>query len=220
MSTTHSGRLLLPQNYGVPLLHDIAIQSGRIPRFAGACRVHWTLLHHLITCSELGRNLFGIKHPSTLGLLLLLHDSDEIATSDIPTQWKAPEQRRLVDPLQARVLETYMGRLPDPTERTICKRVDLLALTAEAIVVGPPGVLEHSGLNAYADAQPAGMLERATSIVNDVQRALWALHHTMLGTGSSGVWWYLRLLRGAGVRNVFGEALEPPPEHQTAEKSA
>jgi hypothetical protein len=224
MSTTLTGRLLLPQNFAVPRLHDIAVQSGRIVRFSGAAHMppspihgtprmypahgHWSVLHHLRVCHDLLHALVP-DFPLLLMLRLLLHDSDEVATSDVPTLWKAPEQRLLGVGLQGRIYLTYSGQPCTPEEYRAVKRLDLLSLRAEMEVVGPPGILHHSGFESYPfdndEVETAVAIVRATVAVAPNPLSCCDLHAPL-------VRWYLRALNGAGVRNPWGEDLLLPDE--------
>lgn len=147
MTTTRSGRLLAPRNYGVPTLHDIAVQSARIPRFAGAHRApYWSVAHHLLVVSDALRTIMQALDHEPLMAVALLHDADELATSDVPTLWKPPELREAAQALRDNVYREYVGRLPTQAEDDAIKAVDRAALWAEGKVVGPPGVLVHAGL--------------------------------------------------------------------------
>lgn len=148
MTTTYTGRLLTPRNYGVPRLKDVAVQSARLPRFAGATRVPlWTVAHHLTVVESLMEMM--INPSRELMAFGLLHDADEVATSDIPTLWKPDNLRAEANKLKARVYRFYIGREPEPGEAEVVTAIDRLALAAEAYGVGPPGVFLHAGLDGY-----------------------------------------------------------------------
>lgn len=218
MSTTVSGRLLLPRNFGVPLLHDIAIQSGRLVRWGGSCTIHWTVLHHLFVCSTLveemkaiGMNLGGVLFTPDSELVALLHDAEEIATNDVPSQWKSQEFREQADALQSRVYATFMARQPTAHERIMNKAVDLLALTAEARSICPPTALHASGLDCYVCPWGEQWVVRAIEIIRQVHAAAPSWVHTMDGLHSTLVLWYLRELERFGVRNAYNEDMQPTP---------
>jgi hypothetical protein len=217
MSTTVSGRLLLPRNFGVPLLSDIAIQSGRLVRWGGSCTIHWTVLHHLFVCSTLveemkaiGMSLGGIRFGAEAELIALLHDAEEIATNDVPSQWKSKEFREQADALQSRIYATFLCRQPTSTERVMNKSIDLLALVAEARSVCPPAAIVASGLDCYVCPWGEQWVARAVEIVKQVHGAAPSWVHTMDGLNSTLVLWYLRELERFGVWNAFGENLRPP----------
>jgi hypothetical protein len=220
MSTTQSGRHLLPHNYGIPSLHDIAIQSGRLVRFTGACRVHWTVLHHLFVCRALvdlcdrwgAETVWSadVERTDASALITLLHEPDELATNDVPSPWKTVEHRRMVDPLQQRTYGAYLGRVPTEAERAFNKFIDMLSLVAEMIEVGPPGSLEYSGLAHWAPVfDRHGMLPGARHIVKGAHATAPLEIHTMRGLDSTLVLWYLRELEASGVRNPYNENLNP-----------
>lgn len=178
MSTTYTGRFLVPRNYGVPALLDIAVQSARMARFAGAHRVPlWTVAHHLTVMEALVNIFFG---PNTgapeprpgdqvhapLRAFALLHDADEVATNDVPSLWKPPALREDASRLLRRVFQHYVGRQPSGPEADAVKRVDRLALTAECNIVGPPGVSQGAGLFSRTDA-----VEVAEQVVDEVRHA-------------------------------------------------
>ena len=212
----------MPQNYGIPSLTDIAFQSGRIVRFSGACRVHWTVLHHLFVCRTLVDVLYeaaqgpcpvceqaeGCTCRGRLTLCCMLHDAEEVATGDIPSLWKTAEQRAQVKPLQGRVFQAYVGQVPSSDESKFIKAVDRLALVAECVVVGPPGVLEHSGLASWADTMgDKHLLDAAQHIVRAARSTAPEERDTMRGADSSLVRWFLREMHVGGAQNPFAERL-------------
>lgn len=174
MTTTYTGVLLLPNNYGVPSPTDLAVQLGRLPRFAGATRVWWSVLHHIRFCHKLWALHPACSHlkssqPFTeieVARALLLHDADETASSDVPTLWKPPELRAWARRLQERTFLAYMGSIPGPAVMEYVKRIDLLALRMEAELVGPPGVLVHSGLGR--GNYPDGVRDRAMTAMKEI----------------------------------------------------
>lgn len=158
MTTTYTGRLVTPTNMGVPHPRDMAVQLGRIPRYAGATVGWWSVLHHLYTCSQLvqqvatrdvllveGRADLGLVSTEVKELAVLLHEIDEVCTGDVPTPWKPIEFRRQSDPLQARAYTCYMGFNPGPSLRAYIRHVDELALYGEMETVAPNGCMQHSG---------------------------------------------------------------------------
>jgi hypothetical protein len=201
MSTTQSGRLLLPRNFAVPSLTDMAVQLGRIERFGGGARTWWTVLHHLHLCDAI---CIKTGLPNATRLVLLLHEADEVATGDIPTLWKTDDQREAVVALQRRAFEAYTGRLPTATEADTCKQIDLLALRLEMEAVGPPNVLDHGGLRGHpVDGESlkwglARVVETATHYPFQPYR-----HNRNAPLAK----WYLSTLMECGVRNPDKEAV-------------
>ena len=171
MTTTFSGAFLLPNNYGVPSPTDMAVQLGRIPRFAGATGPWWSVLHHIRLCVLLWRDSAHDLLPlqsKEVELLILLHEADECATGDVPTLWKSDSMRKDAAKLQARTFRAYLGR--DPNERALehVKIIDELALRIEAEQVGPSGVLVHSGLaRAYRPEEVARGHQHIGSILGE-----------------------------------------------------
>jgi hypothetical protein len=189
MCTTYSGRALFPSNMGVPTLDDMGIQLGRIARFAGATTVWWSVLHHVRVGIALLEH--GIVKPNTLHLnqeFFFLHDGNELATSDIPSTWKHEAIRPALDKLQNRIYLRYVGHLPGTYHARWIKEVDLLCLGAEMMVVGPPNVLQHSGIEL--DTLPEGMLKNATEVVREVVGRYHGPMSSAVPSGALVNWWH------------------------------
>lgn len=137
---------------GAPTLTDIALCLGRIPRFGGATRRWWSVLHHSLVCHRIAA-LLSEATPYFL-LYALLHDAHEAVTGDIPAFWKTPDMSRLQDELDERIGKQLGFRKPTDVERRLVKSLDTVALRAEAWVVGPPvatryiarGMRGHEGI--------------------------------------------------------------------------
>lgn len=198
MTTTYTGRLLMPSNFGVPSPLDIAVQLGRMPRFAGATRVWpWSVLHHTCACYRYAVTMDFM--PQLLGMVLL-HDAEECATGDIPTTWKTNEIRELQSRLSDHILYVYTGgasenMLITPAAIRALREIDMLMLAAEMNVVGPPGVQEHSGFayNYLRSVVPSN-LRKAEEIVSKVSFEFGALSDSQKPDGEL-VKWFLEALR-------------------------
>lgn len=169
MATTYTGRLLTPTNFGVPSPLDMAVQMGRLPRFAGATRAWpWSVLHHVNACYRYA--LLAGKSDRSIDMLLL-HDAEECATGDIPTTWKTEDIRSMQHRLSEKIFQIYLGPKWgkhgfDVSHRKSVSVVDFVLLVAEMEVVGPPGVLAHSGLDC--SGLPVMSVDGAMEIVREV----------------------------------------------------
>jgi hypothetical protein len=155
MATTYTGRLVTPGNFAVPSPLDMALQRGRMPRFNGATRHWWSVLHHIrcmVGLAQLRAPGTAVKvvsddyfHDQALAAILL-HDAEESMSYDIMTTWKCGEQRSLERKLEAKIYEAYVGPGVLEAYEDHIKHLDRVSLFAEMIVVGPPLVIEHSGI--------------------------------------------------------------------------
>jgi hypothetical protein len=172
MATTYTGRLVTPGNFQVPSPLDLAVQRGRMPRFNGATRHWWSVLHHVAV-------MYGLAQAWEPGLepgqntrkdlwlaSLLLHDGEESMTYDTQTTWKTAQQRELEHKLEAKIYEAYLGRGALQEHVGDIKRLDRQALFAEMLVVGPPGVVQHSGISSIMD-QPNNLEKDVVRMVLD-----------------------------------------------------
>jgi len=128
---SYTGRKVGPA-YDAPCLVDVAVQLGRICRFAGACRRFYPVLLHSFVVADL--------LPEHLKIYGLLHDATECAIGDIPSPWKPDEMRKLEGILFDQLLHSLGVSLPSAAERAEIKRADIEALRGEAWTVGPPGL--------------------------------------------------------------------------------
>lgn len=138
---TYTDRVLLPEpciaDDAVPSLLDIAVSLSRQPRFGGHTRRWWSVLDHLLFCDAL------VSRPGiakTVRLALLLHDAHECVTADVPTDAKSPALRMLQADLDRALMNRYFpgGYGAYYAHRETVKQIDMIALKAEAVVVGPP----------------------------------------------------------------------------------
>lgn len=133
-----------PQFNGVPGLTDIALGLGRMPRFAGQTRRWWTGLHHSLVCCAIGEALAPAGRSSDrLALLCLLHDAHEAITGDVPAFFKSKELSAWQEEIDERLFKAF-GLWPiSLEEHEFIKKVDNIALRAEANVLGPPNIMCH-----------------------------------------------------------------------------
>lgn len=144
---TYTGTRIEPENRfdgkysdAPPNILDIGVALGRMPRWAGATRVWWSVLHHSLLVSEI---IARRKGSERLQLLGLLHDAHEAITGDVPAFWK---------PIALKTNQMRLDRLirdgfdiDDPTEAEdeLVKEADEIALRLEAEALGPVGILAH-----------------------------------------------------------------------------
>ncbi len=142
---TYTDRVVLPVGTP-PGVIDIAVSLSRQPRFGGHTRRWWSVLDHLLFVDKLAASTDPRRlclSPAQLPLLrlaLLLHDAHEAITSDVPTDAKGPDLRRLQTALDRVIADRYFpgGWTAYESWETDVKEFDRLALVAEAHVVGPP----------------------------------------------------------------------------------
>lgn len=207
MATTYTGRLLMPTNFGVPSPLDIAVQLGRLPRFAGATRVWpWSVLHHTVACLKYAYE-FGAMSQFELALLAL-HDAEECATGDVPTTWKGTETRTWQDRLSGRLFRRYLrweekGNSPQYVADSLeqVKKVDTLLLVAEMYEVGPPLVLSHSGFDCHGLYN--SNLEAARGVVRQVAYDFSRPGDSQYEYGSLVLWYLMQLRVLSAVPAMF-----------------
>lgn len=83
----------------IPPVADFVVQLGRIPRFAGATVVPWSVLGHCYFCNRLACRDY--KNRIDVSIACLIHDFGEILTGDIPSPFKNPE----IKPKELRFVE-------------------------------------------------------------------------------------------------------------------
>lgn len=114
---------------GVPSLEDIGQGLGRIARFAGQIREWYPVLAHVLTVAAI--------MPPQYAIFGLLHDAPEAITSDVPTPWKAAEQREIEHVLYERMVKAYGFPWPIPEHiQHEVEKADYAALIAEAYAFG------------------------------------------------------------------------------------
>lgn len=142
---TYTDKVVLPVG-NAPSPLDIAVSLSRQPRFGGHTRRWWSVLDHLLFVDDLAtltdprRLCLSPDQLPLLRLALLLHDAHEAITTDVPTDAKGPDLRSLQDRLDHVIAGRYFpgGWTAYESWEMDVKEFDLLALVAEAHVVGPP----------------------------------------------------------------------------------
>jgi hypothetical protein len=144
VTLTLSGRIVRREGNLAPTLRDIGVALGRIPRFAGHARYHWTVLHHSLAMGTMAEALdLRSGRPEMARVLgALLHDAHEAVTNDIPTPWKNSDNRIDQYLLDKMIFKEHLNMLPPalwPVERREeIHEWDRQLLAAEALLVGPP----------------------------------------------------------------------------------
>jgi hypothetical protein len=139
---TYTDRVVLPK-VASPSLMDFAVSLSRQPRFGGHTRRWWSVLDHTLFCDELVK---AEQKPSEtyplreLRLAMLLHDAHEAITCDVPTDAKGAGLRALQADLDIVIMDRFYPEGMRGYRRWTAnvKHYDLVALIAEAQVVGPP----------------------------------------------------------------------------------
>jgi hypothetical protein len=145
---TYTGQKVTPEG-GVPILEDIAWQLLHVCRYAGACRVNYTVGIH----SMLVADFVAHTHPE-LEFPALMHDGTESCVGDIPKPFKYQEMRQIEDILGDRIWEQFGLPQLDEAAHVIIKRADIRALCAEAALIGPPGLVEDGTKNGWYEHRP------------------------------------------------------------------
>ena len=142
---TYSGIFVSIENDNAPTLVDIAVQTGRITRFAGATNRWWTVLHHHLAAGLLVQYQLEETDPQfyETQLAAYLHDAHEAITSDIPRDWKPPEVNDYQRKLDVRIYKSL--NMPPPTHEVhlTVKAVDNALLVAEASQIAADGITRH-----------------------------------------------------------------------------
>lgn len=138
---TYTGNEVNPSNDKSPHLADIAVQLGRIVRFAGGLDPWWSVLHHLTVCKEILRYEKKYHELTDEGqklaqLHILLHDAHEMVTSDIPKPWKCQGNRDAQENIDVRIFAHFNIPEPKGVIKELIKTVDLKALRAEGYTLG------------------------------------------------------------------------------------
>lgn len=169
---------------GTPTSEDIAVQSGRVCRYAGS--VWMPLLAHLVFVGLLAYK----RSKSTSNLAWgFLHDAHEIVTSDIPSPFKCDCIRVEQKAIDERLMAQY-HLAPKNIDFALIKECDIIALDIEAVELGLPG---------FADTEIRYSTNRRLHIHNDASDV--ALFHRILDSP-----FYTDTIRGkisGGVARFF-----------------
>lgn len=130
---------------GCPSIESIGVSLGRIVRFCGHTYLPYTVLGHSLTVA-------GIM-PEHLAIGGLLHDTQEIMFSDVPTPMKSQVARNRERTVQERI---YIGLgVPWPASEEMTAAIeeaDHVALVAEANVLQHAGCIAQWGTEYDAEA--------------------------------------------------------------------
>ena len=119
---------------GAPSLEDIAWQLLHVCRYAGACRVNYTVGIHSMLVADFV--------PMDLEFHALLHDGTESCIGDIPKPFKSNEMKNIENILMARIWEQFGLEPLEGYNQEVIKHADIRALCAEADLIGPPGLVQ------------------------------------------------------------------------------
>lgn len=139
---TYSGNRVDLDGEGAPTIKDVAVHLGRIPRFAGATKGWWTVLHHSI-CAERIVRAYLMEHdlPShdtaRCRLEALYHDAHESLTGDVPAPFKGEEMKSFQTRFDRRIWEDTLGLEWKP-KPAIVGWADRALLATEGRILGPP----------------------------------------------------------------------------------
>ena len=160
MHTISGKRFELGTTYA-PSIEDVAIGLARIPRWAGATVRPWSVLQHSLAASALAERPQGGRGQ----LYALWHDCEEMATGDIPTPFKTPDQRELGEELRRWMYEQTLGfPYPNTGIQEAVKRFDDEVRLAELYCLCHPRAWDWS------------LTERAPQMENfDAADAVWDL---------------------------------------------
>lgn len=167
---TYTGQKVTPEG-GSPILEDIAWQLLHVCRYAGACRVNYTVgIHSMLVADfvvQMGYPLF--EFPA------LLHDGTESCVGDIPKPFKSNEMRGIEDILEARIWKHFELPMPSPYAHRIIKEADIRALCAEASLIGPPGLVEDGIKNAWYEHREDD-IQRLKEYLSKYKVHAWGIH--------------------------------------------
>jgi hypothetical protein len=150
---SYSGRLVTFES-GAPSINDVAVQLGRICRFAGGTHIFWSVLCHSMVVADL--------LPKHLQIHGLLHDAGESVFSDIPSGFKSElihTQEEIV--LKRIYLEAGIAWMND-TDRELVKRADRRGFLGEVSTVAPLGYRNNFKRDPQAERLVSAYLNRYT----------------------------------------------------------
>lgn len=154
---------IIPKDDRVIPLIDLAVRTGRTPRYGGACRAEWwSVLHHSIAMYRLIQFVERPRSHSGRALLLyaLMHDMHEAATGDIPSPFKTEAVRELQSELDQRFYNDTLSVEPPGEEvRKLIKVYDKYLLTAEGYALGPTYWPELFGPQESVHPEATGMVQ-------------------------------------------------------------
>lgn len=187
-----------PGGEGAPVLVDIAVQTGRQPRFAGATTRFWSVLLHLFVTRLVTKEL--LLGDLDAQLYALMHDDHEGTLGDQPSPFKLPEYSSFCEEVSGRIRTEY--RIPGPSSEAveIVKYADRLALLAEARTLTP----NHEW--ALTDDPDEEDLVQGTMILVADVMAEYPDYEDVLEEGGRAVQDWI-MLASAMIEAVTGEAV-------------
>lgn len=124
----------------IPSWTDLAVQLGRMPRFAGRTVPVWTVLHHSLVVEAIGASMVAERPKrirENLSLYMILHDDHEAFTGDIPTPFKTDSIRQTQAEISRQIRAKYGIPEPPPRYKSLVKEADERSLAAEATLLVP-----------------------------------------------------------------------------------
>lgn len=187
-----------------PDILSIAVALGRMPRWAGAGRVWFSVLHHLLLVARLMRLH---KHSDRMILLGMLHDAHEAVTGDVPAFWKPVSLKVWQRHLDTRIYDFLGIDPPTEDEEETIAEYDELSLRLEAEIVGPVSALVH-----IAPADPKLLDERY--IVHGIRNTWPAPNDSADGPSSPLVLAFLKEFATV-IRSGSASPVDQTPQSQT-----
>jgi hypothetical protein len=180
MYFTYTGNQVSPSG-GAPSLEDIAWQLLHVCRYAGACRVNYTVGIHSMLVADLV--------PLPLEFQALLHDGTEACIGDIPKPFKLDSMKEIEDILVARIWEQFGLKPLMGYDYELIKKADIKALCAEAALIGPPGLVAE-GINLGWYKYDNDVVERLKYYLSKYKVNAWGM-----GEGDAAQWDFLSRAR-------------------------
>jgi hypothetical protein len=136
------------REFGAPSIRDIAVQSMRLCRFAGASGVFYPVGVHLLLVADL--------LPLELEHHGLLHDAAEVCVNDVPRPMKTKGQRAVEHRVLRRIYHALGLSLPTPEQDALIHAADIRAVNVEGVSI--------AGSRGFAETQP-GITEDKDAMV-------------------------------------------------------
>jgi len=182
---TYTGNIVEPSG-GAPSLEDIAWQLLHVCRYAGACKVFYTVGIHSMLVADL--------LPAGLEFQGLMHDGTESCVGDIPKPFKSNEMKQIEKILMTRIWEQFGYRPMHELEEKQVKTADIRALCAEADLIGPSGLVED-GINQGWYKHDAQAVDRLKYYLQRYKVEAWGI-----GRGEMAMWDFVARARGCLAR--------------------
>ena len=142
---TLSGRRFDLGDKFTPSVKDIGVGLSRIPRWAGATVRPWSVLQHALASYNVAAQ--EVPNDPEVQLAVLMHDMEEMATSDIPKPFKHPEQEKLAEDIRQWMYDgTLHVPYPGADVLDIVHAIDSRMASAEASCLCHPLVRADFGI--------------------------------------------------------------------------